>query len=373
MKDGKKLKIKSIIILLYIWLCVGFPMGLWVLLAGPSRWLSEYARSSGMEISQENLWGKLIIVGYIIVSFLLALFIHYIVKRSKLKLIRIGLPVILSAVFLYSVYVFSYHPQRLIAYSRYNSIKNVLLRQRLKTADLEFVFGPFPNDQMMKDIKRQGYDGVISLLHELVIPAEPALLKQEFETGEKTGLKVINMPMLPWVSENTETLEKIKQFIANEKGLYYVHCYLGRDRVNVFKSLVEKYNISTELENMEPVRLLEEITQMERGKYFKLEDDVYLTPYPTDEEFFSYVLNGYFKTVVSLLDSTLRENDSWILKEKEIMANYKINYINFPCFNTYDQKNLELLKNLISEQKKPILIHSFRTDDPVSEYIISHY
>ena len=374
MNKRNKLDIKSVILFLYIWLCVGFPMGLWVLLAGPSRWLSEHARNTGMEISEENLWGKLIILGYIIASFLLAWFFYYLAKRNPGKLLKIGIPVALGLIFFFSVYIFSFHPQKLISYSGTASEKILGAGTEKSTQKdgLEFVFGPFPSEEMMDSIKEQGFDAIISLLHELVVPAEPALLKKEIELGRKVGLNVINMPMLPWISGNEKTVEEIKQLASNGKGRYYVHCYLGRDRVNVFKSLVEKYKVEINEKQTLPARRLEELPQMERGKIFKLEDEVYLTPFPTDEEFFSYILNGHFNTVISLLDSTLNDNKSWILREKEIMNDYQIDYLNFSCSN-FEMENLNRLKAMVSEKKKPIIIHAFKTDDPFAEYIISHY
>ena len=52
---GNNYKIKSTLLFLYLWLCIGFPLGLWVLLAGPSKWMAEYARSTDMEVSKENI------------------------------------------------------------------------------------------------------------------------------------------------------------------------------------------------------------------------------------------------------------------------------------------------------------------------------
>ncbi len=372
MNRRRKLSIKSVILFLYIWLCVGFPMGLWVLIAGPSRWLSEYAQNTAMEHSEENLWGKLIILGYIVVSFFLALLFFNIVKRTRIKFLKSAIPVILGLSFLCSVYIFSFHPQWLIAYSSSESSTQKASGIH-QNGGMEFIFGSYPTEEMIDSLQEQGFDAIISLLHEMVVPAEPALLKKETEIGKKIGLRIINIPMLPWISGNEGALEEIKQLASSGKGRYYVHCYLGRDRVNVFKSLVEKYGAKTETEKTVSPRRLDEITQMERGKIFRLENDVYLTPYPTDEEFFAYILNGYFNTVISLLDSTVAENKSWIEQEKKIMANYKVDYFSFPCSNFSDEKTMEGLKLLISEKKKPIVIHAFKTDDPSTEYIVSHY
>ena len=368
-----KNKIKSIILFLYLWLCIGFPMGLWILLAGPSKWLSEYARSTDMEISKENVFGKLIIILYVIVAFLLALFIHRIVKRSTTKMIKWVLPGILTIILLTSVYIFSFHPQWLISYSGGIPARNVELKQDKNSEELEFVFGAYPNEEMIKSLKEQGYTGIISLLHELVIPAEPALIKDEIEIANKYDIKVINMAMLPWISGNEKTLQYAKEFIENEKGLYYVHCYLGRDRVNIFKAAVKQYGVKTTSESTIINHRLEDEPTWERGDYFKLEEGVYLTPYPTDDEFMKYILNDYFKTVISLLDSSKVINQKWITKESEFFTDYPMKYVNYPLVNSFGQEDLIQLKTLISTKEKPILLHGFLTNDPISRFIINNY
>lgn len=364
----RNINTKSIFLFLYVWLCIGFPMGLWVLLAGPSKWLSAYAKSSGMELAQENLYGKLIIVGYVIVSFLFAWLLHaWLKKTSRKVLVRITVSV-LGALLLVSVLIFSFRPHWLISYS--DSTSDLISQQ---TENIEFVFGPYPDEAILDSLKEQGFDGVISLLSEMVVPAEPALLKKELEYTKKIDLKVIHIPMLPWVSDNKNSLEKIHQLLAEGKGLYYVHCYLGRDRVNVFKSLVERHGVLTKADHVDAGRRLEEIPQMERGMYYRLEEGVYLTPFPTDEELFSYVLNGYFKTVISLLDSTSSDNVKWMDKERTTMRDYDMNYIHFQCSESFGETDFSELKALVEKQEKPLLMHRFRSDDATSQFIVGQY
>lgn len=367
-----KNKINSMILFLYVWLCIGFPLGLWVLLAGPSKWLAEYARSTDMEMSKENILGKLIIIVYVIVAFLLALRIHWFIKRSKNKVVKLVIPGLLTLILLTSVFIFSFKPQWLINYSGGDPLKNIDNTQQKKKDQLEFVYGAYPNEEMIKSLKEQGYDGIISLLHEMVIPAEPALMKDENEIAKKYGIKLINMPMMPWISGNEKTLQYAKEFIENQKGLYYVHCYLGRDRISIFKFATKKYGVKTSSEEIATSRRMEDQPTWTRGDYFKLEEGVYLTPYPTDDEFMMFVLNDYFKTVISLLDNNVAENQQWIVKEKKLFANYPMDYVHFPLNPTFNQKDLEALKSLINSKEKPILLHGFLTNDLISKFIISN-
>lgn len=365
-------KIQSIILFLYLWLCIGFPLGLWVLLAGPSKWLAEYARSTDMEMSKENIIGKLIIVVYVIVAFLLALLLHWLIKRSKNKSVKWFIPGILTIILLTSVYIFSFNPQWLISYSGGISTKNIKNKED-QYKNLEFVYGAYPNEEMIKNLKEQGYDGIISLLHEMVIPAEPALMKDENKLAEKYGIKVINMPMMPWISGNEKTLKYAKEFIETEKGLYYVHCYLGRDRINIFKSAAKKFGVKSNSKGTTISRRLEDQKTWARGDYFKLEEGVYLTPYPTDDEFMMFVLNDYFKTVISLLGNDDPENKSLIEKENKLFTDYPMDYVHYPIESSFNQKDLTALKTLINSKEKPILLHRFFTTDPVSKFIVSNY
>ncbi|WP_395048887.1 hypothetical protein [Flavobacterium sp.] len=366
-----KNKSQSVILFLYFWLCIGFPLGLWVLLAGPSKWLAEYSHSTNMEMSKENILGKLIIIVYIIASFFLALLFNRLIKGSKNKSVKRFVLGILSFIMLASVYIFSFNPQWLISYSGENLTTNIK-NQEDKYDHLEFDYGSYPNEEMIKSLKEQGYDGIISLLNEMVIPAEPALMKDESELTKKYGIKLINMPMMPWISKNEKTLQVAKKFIENEKGLYYVHCYLGRDRVNIFKSVAKKYGAKNNTKVTSNIRKIEELPTWTRGKYFKLEEGVYLTPYPTDDEFIMFILND-FKTVISTLDNNVKENKPWIVNEKKLFTNYSMNYIHYPLSPTFNQKDLAALKKLINSNEKPILIHGFLTNDDISKFIISHY
>ena len=369
---GNNYKIKSTLLFLYLWLCIGFPLGLWVLLAGPSKWMAEYARSTDMEVSKENILGKLIIIVYVIVAFLLALFFKRIIKKSENKAVKLFIPGILTLILITSVYIFSFNPQWLISYSGETATKNLKTRDD-QYKQLEFVYGSYPNEEMIKSLKEKGYDGIITLLHEMVIPAEPALLKDENELAKKYGIKLINMPMMPWISENGKILQDAKKFIEKEKGLYYVHCYLGRDRVNIFKSAAKKFGVKTSSKGRTTIRKIEDLPTWTRGNYFKLEEGVYLTPYPTDDEYTMFILNDYFKTVISLLDNNVPDNQPWITKEEKLLSDHATNYVHYPFTQTINQKDLEALKKLINSKEKPMLLHGFLTNDEMSKFIINNY
>ncbi|MEK6552180.1 MAG: hypothetical protein AABZ54_01850, partial [Bacteroidota bacterium] len=73
----------------------------------------------------------------------------------------------------------------------------------------------------------------------------------------------------------------------------------------------------------------------------KLEKDVYFTPFPTDDEFLGYILNGSFKNVISLLDPKDAEDLKLIAKEKKFFETFKISFENYPIRpNNINKKEL---------------------------------
>ncbi|HEX3031599.1 MAG TPA: hypothetical protein VHS59_05075, partial [Bacillota bacterium] len=105
----------------------------------------------------------------------------------------------------------------------------------------QVTFGPYPDAKKLEELKKQGYTGVITLLS-TTIPFEKVLLDKETAAGDRLKLKVHSTPMLPWVSSNRSALDEIKELVAAETasgGRLYIHCYLGRHRVNLVKQLLE--------------------------------------------------------------------------------------------------------------------------------------
>jgi len=86
-----------------------------------------------------------------------------------------------------------------------------------------------------------------------------------------------------------------------------------------------------------------------------------------------FVLNDYFKTVISWLDNNVVDNQPWIAKEEKIFTDYTMNYVHYPLTSSFSQKDLDALKALINSKEKPILLHGFLTTDPISKFIIANY
>ena len=97
-------------------------------------------------------------------------------------------------------------------------------------------------------------------------------------------------------------------------------------------------------------------------KIFTLEKDVYYTPYPTDEEFFGFILNGKVATVVNLMDPKVKEEKMRIDLESKVMKDYNQSFFNLPLSESTTENQVKALVLTIQKLKKPIVIHSYSSE-----------
>jgi hypothetical protein len=153
-----------------------------------------------------------------------------------------------------------------------------------------------------------------------------------------------------------------------------VHCYLGKDRVNVFKSRLTAMSAEARVIDTQPgsARSLRNKKIFERGDVTALAQDVFLTPYPTDEEFVSYILNGTVASLVSLLNPTNPEDLPWIKKEKDLAASHGLKYANY-AWRTLDRTGKEKAVREMTAMKKPLVIHAFLARSKESDDFLETY
>ncbi len=184
-----------------------------------------------------------------------------------------------------------------------------------ESSEGRFTFGPYPDEIAIARLKQEGYTGIISLLNPL-IPFEAVLLEKERQAVAAAGLSMIEAPMLPWVSSNRESLDKLVQMAfagakdgsANSKR-YYVHCYLGHHRVELARiTLMDAQGI-----RVQPVDagLPEEF---ELGPLTLIGDSIVVGPLPTQEEYFLLRRAGV-RHIVSLLNP--RTESIWLKADQE--------------------------------------------------------
>ena len=354
-----KINLKNSCYFLFFGLSLALPLGIYTLTAGPSRIIANKAYNNHWSENNENFVQKIIIVVFCILIFFASLYLTRYFITLKSKIIKYIIFSICATSLITTLYIFTFKPQILIA----KSTEKVIIE---KDTVIEFHFGSYPDEDKMSNLIAEKYTAIISLLHPLVIPAEPILMEKELKSAKKLKLKVISIPMLPWIIGNDSAVSQIKKLAHNAKGKYYVHCYLGKDRVNVFRNIIEKENKNIKTNSHFTARSLDTIARFERGNIYKLDKDCYLTPYPTDEEFFSFILNGKIKSVVSLLNSNKDENKKRRKDEEKIMTLYNQNYYNIPILESDSDLKIKEAIAYIQKLPKPILIHEYSSESIIS-------
>ncbi len=166
------------------------------------------------------------VYGWFVFSFLLtALYWRLTLAKGRLRAAgTLALVMLVAAGFVF--YEFMHPKTGMIAGSR----------GQIDQASDQLTFGPYPDAPLLTDLKRQRYDGVISILHP-AIPFEKILLDEEKKNGAELGIQIYSVPMLPWISGDKEQLATIAKLLQQPGKRYYVHCYLGEHRVNLVKRM----------------------------------------------------------------------------------------------------------------------------------------
>jgi protein tyrosine phosphatase (PTP) superfamily phosphohydrolase (DUF442 family) len=349
---------------LWHWIFTGFLLGTLTLM-GPVRWSTDRMRAAGWSGSAEKAVVLLFIALLAAVSALLALRLTRKTLEAQGRAGRLGLPGLSLAMFLAALWAWM--------------TPGLMTGASARTAEesyswSEFVFGPYPEKKRLLELKEEGYTAVISLLSKAVLPFEPVLLAREKEAATEAGIELIHIPMLPWVSENDHVTEELRTLERRGPGKYYVHCYLGKDRVSVFKNRLSSVMGGARTTSLDPaaIRRISDRDSFERGKITPLGKEVHFTPYPTDEEFFAYILNGTVKSVASLLDPDNPDDLPWIEKEKAIAGKYGLKWANFPWKKLDGTGKKEALRE-IKAMEKPLVIHAFLSHTPESTGFVKAY
>jgi hypothetical protein len=161
-------------------------------------------------------------------------------------------------------------------------------------------------------------------------------IKEEKAATERLGLKFIQAPMLPWVSDNTESLEQIRQLALHGKGTYYVHCGLGRDRTNIAKRVIEsvgpqsKARVAGTRDLKKAVSFERRAEPFQRGRPFKLAQDVWVVPFLNDHEFYGYIIQGQPGHVFVALNPADTGQARFMAKAQADMKQYVVDHSLMP-------------------------------------------
>lgn len=112
-----------------------------------------------------------------------------------------------------------------------------LIRGKATQVSRNVIIGPYPDFEEMKRLREKYNIRIIISLLNINLPQERALWEREKRYAAMLDLEIHNFPMeyLPVDSEsNINEVRKLVMFVdsSNKKETIYVHCYLGRHRVN---------------------------------------------------------------------------------------------------------------------------------------------
>ena len=352
----------TVVLFLCTWLAVGFASGTLTLL-GPVRWVTTAMRDGAASGLAERAAVVTIIAAYVSLSFLASVMLVRVTVR-QVGWRRYAAP--LGAWAAAAACLWLWMTPQLV---------NGLQPVQTETV-ARFTFGPYPERDRFEQLREDGFTAVVSLLHPAVVPFEPRLIARERALAKEFGIELIHAPMLPWVGDNAETLELLKGLAGRGTGRYYVHCYLGRDRVGTVRALIERMGemAVADVRSHPPTEFEFDRRRFERGPIFEIDEAVFVAPYPTDEEMFKYVLGGYFATVVSLLDPDNPDDGQWIEKEQQILADYGVSFSLQPVpWMKYSPAAALAAAEYVRTLPRPVLVHAFRSEGVTADSFMIAY
>jgi protein tyrosine phosphatase (PTP) superfamily phosphohydrolase (DUF442 family) len=336
----------------YVWLVLGFFSGT-LLLVGPVRMLTSYLRGGGFKQGTEDLVMIGVIVLFVLFSALLAWVVVKQMGRCATRRARLSYPLVLTICAALCLYAWT-NPA--IMASAAGAVSG-----SVNTGAAEFVFGPYPDRPRLEQLKKEGYTAVVSLQHPAVLPFEPPGIAEETRAAQEIGLTFIHAPMLPWISANDASLEKVRRLSREGHGKYYVHCGLGRDRANVVKRMLEREGASVDAAagyqtaRTFGTRIAEGNSPMERGRLQQLAPDVFLIPYPNKHEMFGNMLSGQVAHVLLLLDPGDPQQQPWIAEARARFGEFHVAH-SFDTLRPNDDAQASAVVRKAQSLPKPLVI-----------------
>jgi len=337
-----------------MWILIGLVLGTAVLV-GPVRLITEGMGRAGWEQSSQDHVLIVVILLYLAFSLLLTRWVVGIMFRARNRNTRWAIAAVVTLFAAGTAWEWSNPAKMLagIAGGGDGGSYNVF-------GGAQFIFGAYPDDQKLLELKKQGVTAIISLQHPGVV-IEREGISAEKDAAKKLNLDFIQAPMLPWVSNNEASLEKLRLIARTGKGTFYVHCGLGRDRVNVAKRIIEaegrKISLSSDVKAA--TSFADRPDPFERGSLAHIDHGKWLIPYPNKHEMFGFVLGGQAGHVVSLLDPLDSQQVAWNTEMESLMKQYAIPFTMRPLPLNNLGKAPEIAKEVLGMSEPVTVIVPF--------------
>lgn len=392
---------KSTVLFFYFWLCVVLPLFLYALLFNPTDSFIEFAKAQAWSKESINELQKYVYYLLGLASFGVAFLLSRWYSKSSNSTHRNFVMVFLSIVMVASAILLSYFPDELMSNMNSelrNNDKNIVLKKYKKFFDVQdikgarnfedimtFERGPYyiidknvflcpmlTDEEFYAYIVANKFKTVVSLL-DPNNPNDAKWIEREERLMKRYKIKFVNLPTPN--NANEKQLQTTVDSVLKMARPCMVHSFLGTSYINkaIVQFCCEKKKTCT-LDQLEAnerrykfskyitARRFEDIDKFERGPYFILGNNAYLSPMLTEEELYAYVIANKFKTVVSLLNPKNPSDVKWIKTERELLKPYKISFINIPTPNDASKERIEALSDSLLKLPRPILVHAFLSE-----------
>lgn len=304
------------------------------------RWLAERASQGTVDLTLTALTAGWVVIALAVTAVYSALFLRR--RRDRpVALGVLGASVALAGV----VFFFLLDTDFLVA---------AQLTGREESGGERITFGSYPDEEKLKELEAEGYDGVITVMNP-EIPFERVLLQREKEDGEEIGISIYSFPMLPWISSNEESLSEIKRLVSDNDKRFYIHCYLGKHRVEL---------VRRELDAAEPASWRPIPDNLERGDLRSYDGrEVILGPLPTEEEWLDIILRQGVEEVVTTLDPDVPGDAARIEEERELLQGSGVELTERPLDpESPNPEAVEEIAAYVEDRERGVYVHDFGYD-----------
>jgi hypothetical protein len=321
-----------------------------IVLLLPVRWILVGMDRLDWDQRSQNVTLILVILAYVVLSWFITRALHRRAFATSRQAVRFGIPVVATVLAVTTFWLWS-NPGGLFASLAGGSTSRLSMG-----SGAVWEFGRYPDSEMLRRFKREGYAAVITLEHPSDL-VESKGIEEERLLARQIGIRLIEAPMLPWVSNNKASLDLIRSIAQKGTGRYYVHCGLGRDRVNLVKNMLEGMGARTittkgyAVGNFFHTR----IPNFERGQLGTFGDDKWLVPYLNKHEMLANIIQGKRAHLILALDTTDVKQREWIHEARSTFTDYGVHFEEIPI-TSRDPIKIKLVVAKMLALKGPLAV-----------------